>query len=188
LFKKKKGADPRKIDTLIGKDTSMTGTLDAKGTIRIDGSFEGKVSSQSDVIIGGNASVKANVKGKNVTLAGKLEGDVDVENKLEILNKGALHGDIKTGLLTVEEGGYFTGLCNMTDNGKKPFNPTQKKYTQQENIDSEENEKENQEAVTSGSSSSSMDNKVESNVPEEKGKGKGKGKGKEIQGKQSGKK
>ncbi len=120
MFKKKNTSDPRKIDTFIGKDTFLSGTLDAKGTIRIDGEFEGEIMTQSDVIIGAGARVKAQVKGKNVTLGGKLQGNVTAENKLEILNNGELFGDIQTQMLTIEEGGYFYGLCNMSSSSGEP--------------------------------------------------------------------
>ncbi len=131
LFKKRKASDPRKIDTFIGKETKMSGSLNAKGTIRIDGDFEGEILSQGDVIIGGEAQLKARVAGRNVTLGGRVEGDVRAENKLEILNKGELFGNIHTGTLAIEEGGYFTGLCNMTGSNQKDFAPSQESQGEQ---------------------------------------------------------
>ncbi len=118
MFKTSKNTDPRKVDTFIGKETSMSGHLNSKGTVRVDGLFEGEIAADSDVIIGGEATVKAQVKGNNVTLAGRLEGDVEAANKLEILSSGALLGNIKTGVLSIEEGGYFSGYCNMVGHDK----------------------------------------------------------------------
>ncbi len=131
MFNKRRSSDHRKIDTFIGKETSMSGSLNANGTIRIDGAFEGEIVSQGDVIIGSEARLKARVAGRNVTLGGRLEGDVRAENKLEILNKGELLGNIHTGTLAIEEGGYFTGLCNMTGSSKKDFSPSQESLGEQ---------------------------------------------------------
>lgn len=116
--KKKKTAGWRgdgTVETLIGEGTRMTGTLQAAGTIRIEGEFEGDVQSGSDVIIGKEAKVRALVRGGNVVLAGRLEGQVEAMQLLEIHSSGFMMGDIKVGNLMVEDGAYFSGKCEMMD-------------------------------------------------------------------------
>jgi len=113
VFKKKKTLEAKKIDTLIGKETSMTGKLEAKGIIRIDGNYDGEIVTQSDIIVGENAVIKARVKCMNMTLAGRLEGNVNVENKFELRSSGVLLGDVSAAVLAVEEGAFFSGKCSM---------------------------------------------------------------------------
>lgn len=112
MFKKKK-VETKKIDTLIGKETVMNGKLEAKGIIRIDGKYEGEIETQSDIVIGEDAVVKGKLKCSNMTLAGRLEGSVKAEAKLDIRSTGVLIGDAKAALLAVEEGAIFDGNCRM---------------------------------------------------------------------------
>ncbi len=124
MFKNKKSFEAKKIDTLIGKETSMTGRLEARGIIRIDGNYEGEIYTQSDIIVGENAVIKARVKCHNITLAGRLEGNTNVENKLDIRASGVLIGNVSAAVLSVEEGAFFTGNCQME---LKEKNQTEKK-------------------------------------------------------------
>jgi cytoskeletal protein CcmA (bactofilin family) len=40
------------INTILGHDCNFTGNNEAKGSVRIDGDFEGKVTSSDSVIVG----------------------------------------------------------------------------------------------------------------------------------------
>lgn len=113
----KNNADKR-VDTFIGRETSMQGSLEAKGLIHIEGHFQGDIYTEGEVVIGAGASVKANVKGNSVNLAGSIEGNVEAVQRLLIRNGGVLLGDIKTGALAVEDGALFKGNCKMK-NGEK---------------------------------------------------------------------
>ena len=46
-MKKEKGSD--RISTFIGADASIDGSIEFKGTIRVDGTVKGKISSNSGV-------------------------------------------------------------------------------------------------------------------------------------------
>jgi cytoskeletal protein CcmA (bactofilin family) len=130
VLKKKTNIEAKKIDTLIGKETSMKGALEAKGIIRIEGTYEGEIITQSDIIVGENAVVKANVKCSNIivgenavvkanvkcsniTLAGRLEGKITAGNKFDIRSSGVMLGDVSAAVLSVEEGAFFSGNCQM---------------------------------------------------------------------------
>lgn len=176
------------VETLIGKGTKMSGFLQAEGTVRIEGEFEGDINTESDVVIGGEAKVQSVVKGENVTLAGRLEGSVEAAQLLEIRSSGTMLGDINVGNLVVEDGAHFSGNCQM-------FAPGEKKTTEAvESGKKQGNEKEGlqeeQEATAavaqsetagtpagkedSGDTGTSKDEKQKSNKESKKGAGKGK--------------
>lgn len=100
-------------DTVISKDVSFQGTIQASGVLRIDGRIQGNIDTQGDVIIGKDGVVNAHVRAANVVVAGHLQGDVDVSGRLQILPGGKLFGDAKVGVLVVEEGAIFKGQCEM---------------------------------------------------------------------------
>jgi cytoskeletal protein CcmA (bactofilin family) len=120
LFGKQKISVGLKIDSLIGKETIMSGNLESKGSIRIDGSFHGDISAQN-LIIGEEALVQARIKCSDAVLAGRVEGNINAEGKLDIRATGVLIGDATVGSLTVEDGAVMTGHCKMSirEEGKR---------------------------------------------------------------------
>lgn len=115
MFKKERaGSSGKLIDTLIGPKTSMSGELFTKGIVRIDGHFKGDVVTESDFIVGENANVEGNIKCLNAAVAGKLQGNIEAEVKLEIFKSGIILGDINVGSLMVEDGAIFSGECLMS--------------------------------------------------------------------------
>lgn len=101
------------IETLIGKDTMVKGAITSKGTIRIDGQFQGDISTTGNIIVGDNAIVTAQVTALNATIAGTVYGNIDISEKLELLPSARMYGDIKVGVLTINAGATFKGACIM---------------------------------------------------------------------------
>lgn len=126
---KNKISTTQKIETIIGKETVLGGNLTSKGSVRIDGSFKGDLFSRSDVIIGEDGFVQAKISCVNAILAGRIEGNIKTEGKLDIRATGVLIGDAEVGSLTVEDGAVLTGRCVMKLRedkraGKKEFKPS----------------------------------------------------------------
>ena len=71
----KAGSDFNRVDTILGRDGS--GDLKAEGTLRIDGTVEGEIEVNGDLIISESASLTANVKDA-ATVAGEIKGDMDL--------------------------------------------------------------------------------------------------------------
>ncbi len=117
MFKKNKkdNINGKVIDTIIGPETSMSGELYAKGIVRIEGFYKGEIVTESDLIIGEKADIKGDIKCLNATVAGKIEGNMEVQKKLEIFKSGNLSGDINVGSLMIEDGAFFSGKCFMNE-------------------------------------------------------------------------
>ena len=101
------------MDTLIGKDTIFKGSISANGLIRIDGQLVGEIVTKGDVVIGEGAKVLAEIKARNLTVAGSLNGNVQIQERLEIRGTGVLTGNINTKLLSIDEGASFSGNSEM---------------------------------------------------------------------------
>jgi cytoskeletal protein CcmA (bactofilin family) len=101
------------VETIIGKETQIIGTILAKGTIRIDGKLEGDLQTTGDVIVGQSGEVKAQMKARSATIAGTVTGNVSVDDKLELFATAKLFGDIKVDSLIIGEGAIFKGACEM---------------------------------------------------------------------------
>lgn len=123
--KRAEPVQPKKVDTIIGKETQVTGHVVAAGTIRVDGRIEGEIDAAGDVVVGEPGRVVASIRGRNVTIAGEVQGNVYAEGRLEIVPSGKLCGDVKTAVLAIEDGAIFKGMCEMvTDDGQRKLLPS----------------------------------------------------------------
>ncbi len=109
-----------KVDTIIGKETEFKGTLTSNGLIRIDGKVEGEIIHKGDVAIGEAGNITANIKARNVTVAGTVSGNVEATGKLELLPSAKVYGDIAVGSLVIGEGAVFKGTSEMRSPDKTP--------------------------------------------------------------------
>lgn len=115
MFKKKDRLQVAE-DKVINIEAGMQGDLKFTGPInlRINGSFEGNLEAKGILIIGENARVKAKtIKGENVTIAGKVEGNIECSQQLELSASAQVQGDIKVPVLIVREGAALNGNCQM---------------------------------------------------------------------------
>lgn len=95
---------------VIGKGIYIKGEISGSGTLFIDGKVEGSVNlTGSPVVIGNNAQVVANITARNVTIRGKVRGDVSATDRVDIRAEGALLGDIAAARISLEDGAYFKG-------------------------------------------------------------------------------
>jgi len=108
-----------KMNSIIGKGCKVNGTVEVnEGTIRIDGQFEGTVNCPDTLVIGKDGIVKAEIKVKSAVIGGKLIGNIDAREKIELQAGSHVEGDIKTRRLVIDEGVFFEGSCKMSPEGK----------------------------------------------------------------------
>jgi cytoskeletal protein CcmA (bactofilin family) len=110
------------IETIIGLNSEIEGSVLSKGSVRIDGKLNGDVSIEGNLIVGDQGLLKGNVKAKNIMVAGELIGNVAAKEKIEINKSGKLSGDILSKFIVIEDGAQFTGHCKMeTEESKTPL-------------------------------------------------------------------
>ncbi len=96
-------------ESLIAADLTIEGKIEGAGHVRIAGKFKGDVNVQGDLTIEKGAKLSGGVRAKKVIVAGELEGNVESASRVELLDTGALSGDIKAGSLTVAAGSRIRG-------------------------------------------------------------------------------
>ncbi|QJC51154.1 polymer-forming cytoskeletal protein [Paenibacillus albicereus] len=100
-------------DTLIGQGTRAEGTLSCQASLRIEGEYRGDIECKEDVIVGESGVVRSNIAARDLTISGKVYGDVVTTGRLTILSSGQLHGSATTASLLVQDGGVLSGSCRM---------------------------------------------------------------------------
>ena len=103
------------VSTILGKETHFQGVLEFKRPLQINGYFEGEIITDSVLLIGESATVKANIRAKSVIIGGEVTGNVEALEKLEMLSTGKIYGNIRTAKLQVADGVVFDGNCEMID-------------------------------------------------------------------------
>jgi cytoskeletal protein CcmA (bactofilin family) len=104
---------PDKVNTLIGKDTLFKGTLESKGSLRIDGRMEGQIENKGDFFVGESGVVAADLKARNVTIAGRFDGSIEAGGRLELKRTAVAKGTFKASTLHVEDGAVLDGSMEM---------------------------------------------------------------------------
>jgi len=102
------------IKAYMGEDTIFNGLLNYTGTVRIDGKFEGQVTTEDTLIIGETGHLTAEISAGTVICMGYVEGTVMASQKIEIHSTSKVVGSIKSPALHIELGGVFDGTCDMT--------------------------------------------------------------------------
>ena len=101
------------LSTIIGKGSKIKGTLFVEGGVRIDGRIEGKIESNGFVTIGLSGEAQADIKAKECLISGKVTGNIDVSEGLELDRTADLTGDIVAKVLRVHTGAVFNGNSKM---------------------------------------------------------------------------
>ena len=113
MFGKKEMAASDKIETIVGRDTEVQGSISGSGIIRVDGRIKGEEVRHGEVIVGESGEVSADIYARQVTVAGLVQGNIVAEGQVEIVSTGKILGDIASVNLIINQGGVFQGTCDM---------------------------------------------------------------------------
>ncbi len=102
------------LNGFLDKGSHLKGELSFEETFRIDGKFEGKIPSGSELILGDSAEVDAEICVDRVSINGSLKGSVRAAERIELHPRARVTADLHTPVLHIEEGAYFQGSCDMT--------------------------------------------------------------------------
>jgi cytoskeletal protein CcmA (bactofilin family) len=109
----------RKVDTLVGKECSFKGNLEAPGgALRIDGYYEGELHIGGDLIVGESGKVVGNIVARNIIIAGEIKGSIEARGKLELAPTAKVTGDSKMVTLVIEDGAFLQGMCSPLPRGE----------------------------------------------------------------------
>ncbi|MDF2892362.1 MAG: hypothetical protein K0R80_2729 [Clostridia bacterium] len=105
-----------KVDTLIGPNTNIEGTLRAEGTLRINGNVTGELIITGNVIIGDSSTINGNIKAENVYISGTVNGNISAAGQLQMTSTAKVIGDVDVKNIIIDEGAVFNGHCKAIAN------------------------------------------------------------------------
>jgi cytoskeletal protein CcmA (bactofilin family) len=107
---------PSGSTTIIGAGTVIKGDIESTGDIRIDGTLNGNLTATAKILIGPDGVVEGAIKGRQADVLGKVTGQMDIKEVLQLRGKCNIDGDIYAGKLEVEPTATFNGRCHMGAN------------------------------------------------------------------------
>ncbi|MDD8020222.1 MAG: polymer-forming cytoskeletal protein [Acidobacteriota bacterium] len=112
---------------LIDQGTELKGELNFKGAFRIEGYFQGKIFSDSTLVVGEKGKVEADVKVGELIINGEIRGNLQARERIEIHSKGRVFGTLISPCLLIEEGSYLETNCQTVQ--VKDDNPSPRPET-----------------------------------------------------------
>ena len=104
----------------IGRTVVIKGEVSGNESLYIDGRVEGSVTFKDHrVTVGRNGVVQANISAREVVIMGKVTGNVECSDRVDIRSEGTLNGDVVSARISVEDGAMLRGSVQL--------NPTEQK-------------------------------------------------------------
>lgn len=98
----------------IGRSLVIKGEVSGAEALYVDGKIEGTISiPENRVTIGRNGVVTANINAREVVIMGKVTGNIQCSDRLDIRGEGSLTGDVNTQRISVEDGAVLKGSVQV---------------------------------------------------------------------------
>ena len=104
---------PRSIARL-GPSLFLKGELSGEEDVVIEGQYKGKIDLVNhNILVGRGAKVEGDIRVKNITISGAVEGNIDASGKIFISKEGQMKGDLKAPKISIMEGAKFKGCVRI---------------------------------------------------------------------------
>ena len=98
----------------IGRSLVIKGEISGAESLYVDGKIEGTINlTDNRVTIGRNGVVAANINAREVVIMGKVTGNIQCSDRLDIRSEGSLAGDVTTMRISVEDGAVLKGSVQV---------------------------------------------------------------------------
>lgn len=101
-----------RVDTLIGKGTTIDGDLRFSGGLHVEGVIKGNLAADGDdatLILSEHGHIQGEVRVPSMVLNGMIDGDVFACGKVELFEKARICGDVYYNLLEMAVGAEVNG-------------------------------------------------------------------------------
>ncbi|MDD4954493.1 MAG: polymer-forming cytoskeletal protein [Candidatus Omnitrophica bacterium] len=102
-------------EKILDINATMQGSLvfSEPVNLRINGKFEGTLTTKGNLMVGENAIVNADIIGEDMILGGRIAGKITATHMVTLTSTAQVNGDIEVPKLVMEEGAIFNGKCKM---------------------------------------------------------------------------
>jgi cytoskeletal protein CcmA (bactofilin family) len=113
-------SDERRVTAWIGHGVAVEGRITSSQDLMIDGSVSGTIEvGNRALILGGSASVKADLIARTILISGSVTGNVIANERLEVQATGSVEGDLTAPRLAVADGAIVNGKVDTGERRPK---------------------------------------------------------------------
>ena len=106
--------------TVIGKQITIEGTVRGKEDLLVEGSVKGSIElAGHHLTVGLNGQVEADIQAENVTIRGRVIGNVNALAKVSITKDADFNGEIHARSISVEDGAYLKAMIELEKESQK---------------------------------------------------------------------
>jgi cytoskeletal protein CcmA (bactofilin family) len=99
---------------LIGTTIDIKAELTGEEDLVIEGKFRGRIDlKNNDLTVESKADVDAEIQARNITIRGRVKGNIHASGKVFIEKEGQMVGDIAAARISIVEGAQFKGSMKM---------------------------------------------------------------------------
>ena len=107
--------------TSISNSTSITGNIEAKEHLIINGTIKGNVEiTNYNFFLGPSGRIEGQVQAQNVRIRGYMKGEIKANGKVEITKEADFSGKIESKSISVESGATFNASVNLNQMNTPP--------------------------------------------------------------------
>src|SRR5882724_10542818 len=99
--------------SVIGVDLSITGNLESKGEVQVEGEVQGDIHAQR-IVIGERARITGALIAEEVVVHGSVQGSIR-GNAVTFQSSSRIEGDVFHKSLAIEQGAFFEGKSRRSD-------------------------------------------------------------------------
>lgn len=126
--------------SVLGPTLVFKGELSADEDLMLKGRVEGSINHTASLRIGGEGSVKGDIKAQYINVEGKVEGDMHGSGSVTVKESANVKGNIYAPAVSLIEGAHFNGTIDMDSVEKKAAAPKPESATGKASRASDEDE------------------------------------------------
>ena len=113
------------LNAFLGTGTRFTGHLHFEGSVRIDGNFQGNITSPGTLILGREAVIKGEIEVSSLNANGTVIGTVRATRHVHLHENAVVDGLLVTPALGIDEGAIVNGSIEMHPPSPAAETPTE---------------------------------------------------------------
>lgn len=112
----------REPETIIGETLEIKGRLKFERLLRLDGSFEGELVSEGDLVVGPSGEIRGDLnRMKDVVVFGKVIGNIQVDS-LDLCGAASVYGSITCRTCRIDPTVVLVGTLNINPHAPQLMN------------------------------------------------------------------
>ena len=101
-------------NSTIGESSFFEGSFAVKGSLKVDGKFEGEILLVDQLHVGPKAKVKTDISATSIVVEGIIMGNISASRRILLLSTARVLGDLKTPELIIQDGVVLEGRCTIS--------------------------------------------------------------------------